>query len=80
MLSNTLRLNFSYLTIVHIFHRRYHPIIIGQILKNKQKSKRVFIHEFTQSTMMKMKVKMKNRSHRYSKNRPGSRYGHKYSK
>ena len=29
---------------------------------------------------MKMKVKIKNRSNRYSKNRPMSRHGHKYSK
>ena len=27
-----------------------------------------------------MKMKMKNRSHRYDKNRPRSRHGHKYSK
>ena len=29
---------------------------------------------------MKMKMKMKNRSHRYDINRPKSRRGHKYSK
>ena len=29
---------------------------------------------------MKMKMKMKNRSHRYDINRPRSRYGHKCSK
>ena len=27
-----------------------------------------------------MKMKMKNRSHRYNINRPRSRYGHKYGK
>ena len=27
---------------------------------------------------MKMKIKMKNRSHRYDINRPRSRHGHKY--
>ena len=43
MLSNTLRLNFCYLKIVHILHLRYHPKIIG--------SKRLFI--------MKIKIKMK---------------------
>ena len=32
MLSNTLSLNF-YLKITHIFHPRYHPKIIGHILK-----------------------------------------------
>ena len=30
--------------------------------------------------IMKMKTKMKNRSHRYDINRPTSRHGHKYSK
>ena len=27
-----------------------------------------------------MKMKIKNRSHRYDINRPGNRHGHKYSK
>ena len=30
--------------------------------------------------MMKMKMKMKNRSHRYDINRPKSRHGHMYNK
>ena len=29
---------------------------------------------------MKPKMKIKKRSHRYGKNIPGSRHGHKYSK
>ena len=29
---------------------------------------------------MKIKTNMKNRSHRYDRNRPRSRHGHKYSK
>ena len=29
---------------------------------------------------MKVKMKKKNRSHRYEINKPRSRYGHKYSK
>ena len=45
MLSNTLRLNFCYLKIIHILHPRYHPKIIGGILQNKQKNKYVCIHE-----------------------------------
>ena len=68
--SNTLRLNFSYLTIIHILHRHNHPKIIAHILKNKQKSKRVFIHQITRSTIIKIKTKMKNRSHGYGKIRP----------
>ena len=31
-------MNFCYLRIIHILHPRYHPNIIGHILKNKQKS------------------------------------------
>ena len=37
MLSNALRLNFSYLMIIHILHPRYHPKIIGDVLRNKEK-------------------------------------------
>ena len=29
---------------------------------------------------VKMRLKMKNRSHRYDIDRPGSRHGHKYNK
>ena len=74
MLSNTLGLYFSYLKTC------YHPeIIIGDILKNKQKNKYVRIHEIMRLIIMKMKMKMKNRSHRYDINRPRPRHGHKYS-
>ena len=34
MLSNTLKLNFWYLQIIHILHPRYNPKIKGHILKN----------------------------------------------
>ena len=51
--------------------------MIGHILKNKQKSMRVFIRE---TRIIKMKMKMKNRSHRYGKNRATSRQGHKHTK
>ena len=77
MLSNTLRLNFCYLKIIHILHPPY-PKIIGHILKNKQKNKCVY-HEIIQFIIMKMKMKMKNRSPRYDIYRPWSRHGHKYS-
>ena len=39
MLSNTLRLNFSYLKIMLIPLQRYHPKVIEHILKNKRKNK-----------------------------------------
>ena len=38
------------------------------------------IHENIQLIIMKMKIKMKNRSHKYDINRPVSRHGHKHSK
>ena len=78
MLSNTLRLNFCYLKIIHILHPRYHPNIIGYIVKNKQRNNSVCNHEIIQLIIMKMKMEIKDRSHRYDINRPRSRYGHKY--
>ena len=71
MLSNTPKLNFSYLTIIHILHLRYCSKIMGHILKTKQKSKHVFFHETTQIITMKTKMKKKNRLHRCGKNRLG---------
>ena len=76
-LSKTLRLNFTYL---YILHSRYHLKIKGDILKNKSKDRRVFTNEIARLIIMKMKKKIKNRLHRYDKNRPKSRHGHKYSK
>ena len=37
----------------------------------------VCIYEIIQVIIMKMKMKIKNRSHRYDKNRPKYRHGHK---
>ena len=65
---------------MHILQPRYHPKIIGYILKNKLKNKCVCFHEIIKLTVMKIKMKMKNRSHRYGTNRTRSSYGHKYSK
>ena len=79
MLSNTLRLNFYYLEIIHILHPRY-PKIIANILKNQQKDKYVCLHEIIQLIIMKMKMKMKTRTHRYYINRPGTKDGLKFSK
>ena len=36
MQSNTLRVNFFYLKIIHILHPSYHPKIKGHIIKNNQ--------------------------------------------
>ena len=59
MLSNTLRLNFSYFKIIHILRPRYHTKVMGHILQIKQKSKCVFTRENTWLIMMKMKIKIK---------------------
>ena len=80
MLSNTLRLNFFYLKIIHILHPSYHPKIIGHVLKNKQKNICVCIHEIIRLIIKKMKMQKKNTSHRYQINRPRPRHGQKYSK
>ena len=61
---------------IHILHPRYHPKIIGHILKNKQKC--VCIHEIIRLTIMKMKMKMKKSSQIQDINRP--RHVFKYSK
>ena len=71
MLSNNPKLNFIYLTIIHILHLRYCSKIMGHILKTKQKSNHVFFHETTQIITMKTKMKKKNRLHRCGKNRLG---------
>ena len=45
MLSNTLTLNVCYLKVIHFLQPRYYSkIIIGHILKNKQKNKCVCIY------------------------------------
>ena len=63
MLTNTLRLNFCYLKIIHILHPHYPPKIIGHILTNKQNNKCFCIYEIIRWTKMKMKMKMKKRGY-----------------
>ena len=77
ILSNTMRINFCYLKIFHILPPRCHPKIIGHILKNKQKNKYLFIHETIRLIITKIKIKIKNRSHRYDTNRSRFRPGHR---
>ena len=55
MLSNTPRLNFCCLKIIHILYSRYHPEIIGHILKSKENNKCVRIHEIIWLIIVKMK-------------------------
>ena len=64
----------------HILLPRYYPKKLEHILKNKQKNKFVCIHKIIRLIIMKMKMKLKNRSHRYDINRPRSRHGRRYSK
>ena len=80
MLSNTLRLKFTYLKIIYILHSCYHLKIKGDILKNKQKRKRVFTNEITRIIIMKMKGNIESRSHRCDINRTKSRCGRKHCK
>ena len=44
------------------------------ILQNKQKNKCVFAREIIPLIIMKKKMRMKNRSHRYDINKPKPRY------
>ena len=67
MLSNNLRLKFCYLKTIRILHPCYHPKMIGHVLKNKQKNKCVCIHDIIRLIILNMKMKMKNRSHRYDR-------------
>ena len=53
-----MRLNFSQLIIIQTLYKRHH-----HILKNKQKIEHVFLHDIIQLIILKMKMKMKNRSH-----------------
>ena len=76
-LRNTLRLNFYHLKIIHILHLRYHPKIIGNVLKNKQNNKCVGFQTINHN---ENGDENKNRSHRYDINRPRSRNGHRHSK
>ena len=52
--------------------------MVGYILKNVQKAKCVRFHEIIGSIIMK--IKMKNRSHRYDIIRPRAGHRHKYNK
>ena len=63
-LSNTLRLNFCYLKMIFFLHPHYHPKIIGVIQGYYTKIKYVCLNEVIRLMTMKMRLKMKNRSHR----------------
>ena len=67
-----MRLNFCYLTIIHILHSRYHPKVAGHVLKNEQKNMCVDINEIMRLIMIKRVDEPKNRSHRYDIKRPRS--------
>ena len=59
ILCNTLRLNFCYFKTTHILQSLYYPEIMGHILKIKQTSKYIFIHDIIRLIIMKMKMKIK---------------------
>ena len=64
---------FFFFFFIHILHSRYHPKIIGHILK-KRARKSVSIHEIIYLIRVKMLLKMKNWSHRHDINSPRSRH------
>ena len=64
-LSNTLMLNFCYLKIIHILNPCYHPKLTWDILENIAKNNCFCLNEIIWLIIMKMRVKMKNKSHRY---------------
>ena len=66
-------LNFNYMKIICLLLPHYHPKIIGDIL-----NKCVCSNKIVWLVMMEIRLKMKNRLHRFSQNKPGPRYGHKY--
>ena len=70
----------NYLKTIHVLHSPCHSKIIGHILKNKQKNKCVYIHKIIRLTIIRMKMKMKNRSHRHDINRPRLKRRHWNSK
>ena len=58
----------------------YHPRIIGDILKYKQKTTACSNEIKLLLIIMKMRLKMRNSSYRYNTNRPRLRHRHKYTK
>ena len=76
-LSNTLRLDLCYLKIICYLNPRYHPKVIGNILKKVQKSKCVFFNEVIRIIM---KMEMKKRSYRYDINSLRPRHWCKHTK
>ena len=72
MLSSNQRLNLCYFKIIHFLHPHYHPIN-NRTYSKKKKSKCVCIHEIIRLIIMRIKMTMKNLSHRYNIYRPRSR-------
>ena len=66
--------------IIQILHLRYHPRIIGYILK-KQAKEQVCLYSWDYTIdHNENEDGMKNRLHRFDMNRPRPRYRHKYTK
>ena len=57
---------------------RHHPKIIEDILKNVQQNNCVCLNKVIWLMTMKMRLKMKYRSHRCKINSPRPRHGHRY--
>ena len=70
-LSNTPKLK-----IIRLLYPRYHPKIIRDILKNVE----ICLNQVISFMAVKMRLKMKNRSHRYNIKRLRPRQGPEYTK
>ena len=73
-LSNTLRLTFRCLKIIHFFHPRYYP---KRYSRKRTKNKCVCFKDVIWLMAMIIRLKMKSIIQRYGINRPGPRHGHK---
>ena len=69
-------LNFCYLETICSPHPYYHVKIIGDILKTVPRNNYICLNEFIWLMTIKMRLKVKNRLHRYDINRPRPRHRH----
>ena len=70
-------MNSYYLKIIHFLHPCYHPNLIWEILKNIAENKCLCFTEIIWLIIIKIMVKMKNRSQRYD---IMARHGYEYTK
>ena len=69
-----------YLKIIRFLHLRQLPSKNNKTYSKKSTKTSVCLKDVISLMTMKMRLKMKNRSHRYDINRPTPRYGNKHTK